>query len=129
MGMFDTFEVPGAKCPNCGHVYDAAFQSKDFQCLMDTIAKGEDVWESVPQWWLYKDTLFDKGLTIEKATRIWKKDPKRFRLSIYHIDGKEYPRVDEFLGHRQRNFSGVKDATFEAHDVCPKCKKYYSVVG
>jgi len=130
MGMYDTFIVPGARCSRCGHRYDADFQTKAFDSLMDTIRVGEDVRATKPLWWLYRDSIFDKKFTLEKAKRIVARNPKKFRLSTSTFsDGVKYVRVDQYLGDRPPNFCNIKDAEFEMHDICPKCKKFYEVTG
>lgn len=130
MGLYDTFIVPGARCPKCKHRYDADFQTKAFGSLMDTIKVGEDVRATKPLWWLHKDNIFDKKFTLEEAKRIVTQNPKKFKLSTSTFkDGFKYVRVDQYLGNRPPNFSNVKDAEFEMHDICPKCKEFYSVTG
>jgi hypothetical protein len=130
MGLFDTFIVPGASCVKCGNEYDANFQTKVFNSLMDVIKVGEDVRTRKPQWWLFRDNICDRKFTLAKAKRIVARKPKKFKLSTDTLEGNfDYVRVDKYFGSRPPNFSNIKEAEFELHDICPKCKKYYEVTG
>ena len=96
---------------------------------MDCIGQGDDVRETVPGWFLYADNLFQPKLTLEQAFALWRSDPKRFRVSVNHYADGPSARVDEFLGHRQRNFADVENEMFDCYAVCPECGAFFNAVG
>lgn len=124
--LFDSFLVRSTSCPHCRRRIDnVEFQSKQFGGMLDFITEGEDVRNTVPGWFIYKDSAVNGGLTVDEAERLARKDPLRFRLTISHEDGRETPKIEEFIGHHARSFSGIKDAIFTVYTQCPRCHKRF----
>jgi hypothetical protein len=94
--------------------------------MLDFITEGEDVRNTVPGWFIYKDSAVNGGLTIDEAERLVHKDPLRFRLTVSHENGTVSPKVEEFIGHHARSFSGIKDAVFTVYTQCPRCHKPFN---
>ena len=128
--MFDSFMVGSVSCPNCRRkLSNVEFQSKQFGCMLDFITEGEDVRNTVPGWFIYKDSVINGGMTVDQAIRLARKDPLRFRLTISHDNGATAPKVEEFIGHHARSFSGIKDATFTVYTQCQYCHKRFNALG
>lgn len=135
MGSYDTFLVKEAKCSLCGHHFrsdkcDINFQSKDFECLFDSISEGEDVRIRKPRYWLWKSNSFfgrnsKHYISVKKAKQL-AKNKKKYSIWISD-DGKRVCLYKNF-GSRPVNFVR-ENAIFNMHATCPKCKKLFNAKG
>lgn len=129
MGCYESFSAD-IKCIKCGNeFFDDNIQSKDFACVLDHLEKGEDTRQLKRSGFLYKDDMFDKKLTIDKALEIVQKNPKDYTMTISYFDDKPSVRVDHYYGQRQTTFFGIKEREFNCYTSCPKCKTFNDYVG
>lgn len=130
MGCFESFTAD-VKCQYCGAEFeDDNIQSKDFSCVLDHLKKGEDTRKFVERGFLYKDMIFDKKLTVEKAINIQKKYPKKYSIMLWRsYDGKPMASLYHFYGFGQTTFADVKDRNFHCYTSCKKCKKVLYLTG
>jgi len=133
MGLFDTFSVPNTKCPSCGHVFEADFQTKEFECMLDHITVGEDVRDKIEQWYLHEWSNqvnnYECKLTIKQAEALARRYPHLYDLRKYDKKDKYNWALYRFAGQRDRNFSWVRYGTFPMYTSCLKCDEWYDAVG
>ena len=132
MGLYDTFVVPDNRCPLCGHLATAMFQTKEFEQSMDNIQVGEDVRDKVESWFMDSSSFFSKivkqqyKVSRPRAEMLARKYPHKYKFET--TDGSSWA-LYKFYGLRSRGFNHIRYAVFEMHDVCACCNEYYEVEG
>lgn len=128
MGCYESFTAK-VKCI-CGHEFeDDNIQSKDFECMLDHLKQGEDTRELKERHFLYKDSIFEKDFTVDKAIELCLKHPKKYTMNISHYKGGTIVSVYHWLGLGKSAFFGNKDREFNCYTTCPKCKKWLELIG
>lgn len=128
MGCYESFTAK-VKC-SCGHEFeDNNIQSKDFACLLDHLEQGKDTRELKESGFLYRDSIFDKTFTVEKALEICLKHPKKYTMNITHYNGSVIVSVYHYSGLRKTAFFGIKDMEFNCYTSCKECKRWLELKG